>query len=267
MRADLHPVTLRARALGFGYRASAPLLQGVDLDVPAGQLVVLLGRNGSGKTTLLRCLLGFLNPAAGAVELEDRPLASYRPRERARRLAYVPQNPGSAFDFTAEDIVLSGRLAHQGSLGLAGRTDLDIVHLAMEMTGVADLRKRTLAELSGGEAQCVMIARALAQQPAALLLDEPTSHLDLANQLRIFAMLRRIARDWPMAVLCVAHDINLAARYADRLALLADGRILAAGAPAEVVRADLLEQAYGVRVDLVPHGTASPLVWPRDLCG
>jgi iron complex transport system ATP-binding protein len=249
---------ISARGLAFGYRSAEPVLRGIDLDANAGELVCLLGPNGGGKTTLLRCLLGLAVPSSGTVTLDGRPLAGLKPRERARRLAYVPQSPASAFAFTAREIVLMGRLSHLGVLGLAGAKDLEIVRAAMEMTGTEALAGRTLDELSGGEAQRVMIARALAQQPTILLLDEPTSHLDLRHQMSVTAMLRRVARDWPMAVLCVSHDLNVAARFADRLVLIAGGRVAADGPPDSVLRADLLREVYGIEVDLVPRPDPGP---------
>lgn len=257
-------VMLAARGLGFGYRPGVRVLDGVDLEARTGSLTCVLGPNGGGKTTLLRCLLGLLKPQAGTVELDGRALDALRPRERARRMAYVPQTPVSAFAFSARDIVLMGRLAHLGVLGLAGQQDLEIVRAALRMTGVEALAGRTLDELSGGEAQCVMIARALAQQPSVLLLDEPTSHLDLRNQSAIFDMLRRVAHEWPMAVVCVAHDLNLAARHADALAFIAGGRVRAAGAPADVLRQDLVESVYGVSVEFVPRPGGLPLVAAGD---
>lgn len=251
---------LAAHGLAFGYRPDRRVLDGVSLEARTGTLTCVLGPNGGGKTTLLKCLLGLLVPDAGTIDLDGHPLATLPLRERARRMAYVPQTPASAFAFSAQEIVLMGRLAHMGALGLAGRQDLEIVRAALQMTGVGSLAGRTLEELSGGEAQCVMIARALAQQPAVLLLDEPTSHLDLRNQLAIFAMLRRVAHEWPMAVICVAHDLNLAARHADRLVFVAGGRVTADGAPAEVLRPDLVESVYGVRVEFVPRPGGLPFV-------
>lgn len=244
---------IRARGLAFAYRPDDPVLRGVDLEARAGELVCILGPNGGGKTTLLRCLLGLVEPTDGEVRIDGQPLADLRPRERARFLAYVPQTPVSAFAFTAAEIVLMGRLAHTGALGLAGATDRDVVRAALEMTGTAGLAGRTLDELSGGEAQRVMIARALAQQPSILLLDEPTSHLDLRHQTAVTAMLQRVAHDWPMAVLCVSHDLNTAARFADRLVLVADGRIRGDGPPRDLLRPDLLREVYGVGVDLIPR--------------
>ena len=250
-------------SLRFAYPGCPPVLDGLDLTVAAGEFVCVLGHNGCGKTTLLKCLLGLLAPQGGAVKLDGKLLVEHSLRMRARLMAYVPQTPVSAFAFTARDLVLIGRLAHLGILGLPGRQDMAVAEEALRMTGTQALAERTLEELSGGEAQTVMIARALAQQPAAMLLDEPTSHLDLRNQTLIHRMLHRIAHEWPMAVLCVSHDINLAARFADRLVLLRAGRVLADGPPANVLTADNLRAAFEVDVELIPTGDGIPLVRVR----
>ena len=258
------PHILEASGLQFAYRPSAPVLRGVDLSARAGSLLCVLGPNGSGKTTLLRCLLGELTPGGGRIELDGRPVEAYSPRRRARLLAYVPQFPVAAFAFTVQEIILTGRLSHTGLLGLAGRKDLDIAREAMKMTHTLEFAGRTLDELSGGEAQCVMIARAIAQQPSVLLLDEPTSHLDVANQLLIYRMMQRLAHDWGVAVVCVSHDVNLASRFTDELLLMRAGRVIASGAPSEVVRSEILSKAYGVEVDLIAApGQDTPIVRAR----
>ncbi len=251
---------LEAREVGFGYRPGEPVLHGVDFRAATGKLTCLLGPNGSGKTTLLRCLLGRLSPLSGQVLLDGRAVGGYSPRQLARLTAYVPQFPTSAFAFTAREIVLTGRYAYTGALGLAGRHDREVARQAMMMTETGALADRTLEELSGGEAQRVMIARALAQQPRVLLLDEPTSHLDIKNQLVIYGMMVRLAHDWPMAVVCVSHDVNLAGRFADELALMRGGEMVAAGTPTEVIRADVLGRTYDVDVELVETGGGVPLV-------
>jgi ABC-type cobalamin/Fe3+-siderophores transport system ATPase subunit len=251
---------LEARDVVFAYRPALPVLRGVSLAAEAGKLLCVLGPNGSGKTTLLRCLLGLLRPDGGQIVLDGKALARHSRRQLARLVAYVPQTPRSAFAFTVRELVLMGRLAHTGLLGLAGKADLDVARQAMLMTGTEALTARTLEELSGGEAQCAMIARALAQQPAVMLLDEPTSHLDLRNQLVIHRMMQRLAHEWGMAVVCISHDVNLAARFADELVLMRAGLVVAAGAAAAVVRADLLEQTYDVKVELIPAAGSIPVV-------
>ncbi len=164
---------LEARQVSFAYGDGPVVLRGVTVRAATGRLTCLLGPNGSGKTTLLRCLLGRLRPGEGEVRLDGREVGEYSHRQLARLMAYVPQFPSSAFAFTAREIVLTGRYAYTGALGLAGRHDREVARQAMLMTETLPLADRTLEELSGGEAQRVMIARALAQQPKVLLLDEP----------------------------------------------------------------------------------------------
>lgn len=253
---------LRAEGLRFGYRPGKNVLDGVNFQAASGRLVCLLGPNGSGKTTLLRCLLGWLKPQAGTVYADDRPLNQYSSRELARLLAYVPQLPDVAFAFNVQELILMGRYAHVSLLGLTGEKDLAIVREAMKMTQTLDFADRMLGELSGGEAQRVMIARALAQQPSVMLLDEPTSHLDIHHQLKLYRMMQRLAHDWRMAVVCVSHDIHLAARFADELVLMRDGRILAHGPKDRVITSDLLQKAYDVNIHLLPHpALPTPLIW------
>ena len=175
-------------------------------------------------------------------------------------MAYVPQTPQSAFAFTVRQIVMLGRTPHTGTLGFESDMDCRVVEAAMEMTGIAAFAERTLEELTGGEAQCVMIARALAQQPQLLLLDEPTSHLDIKNQLMIHRMMVRLAHEWPMSVVCVSHDLNLAARFADELLLMSADEVVADGPAGEVVRAELLQKAYGVEIELIARPGQPPAI-------
>ena len=251
---------LQVRGLAFEYRPGEPVLSGVNLQVATGRLCCVLGPNGSGKTTLLRCMLGLLRPSAGSVLLDGRPVKKHSRRGLARLMAYVPQFPQSAFAFSVGEIVLLGRFSHTGLLGLAGEKDLAVARQAMTMTDTLGFAGRALAELSGGEAQRVMIARALAQQPQVMLLDEPTSHLDIKNQLAIYRMMVRLAHDWPMTVVCVSHDVNLAGRFADELVLMREGQVLAAGPPAEVIREEVLGRAYDVEVELIAGGGGSVVV-------
>lgn len=255
---------LSAGDVEFGYQPDRPVLRKVGLTAEAGKLLCILGPNGSGKTTLLRCLLGQLKPSAGQIVLDGKSLNSYSTRGLAKLLAYVPQIPAATFAFSVRELVLMGRFAHVGAMGLAADSDLAVVAEAMRMTDTTQFADRMLAELSGGEAQRVMIARALAQQPQVCLMDEPTSHLDIKNQLTIYEMMTRLAHGWEMAVVCVSHDVNLAARFADELVLIRDGQVLAAGPPSEVIRAEVLQQAYDVQIDLidVPDGP-TPLVRAR----
>lgn len=255
------PHAFEAVDVRFAYRPGQEVLRGVSFRASAGKLLCILGPNGSGKTTLLKCMLRQLDIDGGKLMLDGKEIRKHSPRELAQLLAYVPQTPLSAFAFNVQELVLMGRFAHSGALGLAGEQDLAVARLAMQMTGTLPFASRTLEELSGGEAQCVMIARALAQQPSVMLLDEPTSHLDLKNQLMIHQMMQRLAHEWGMAVVCVSHEINQAAHFADELLLMRQGRVLAQGQPRDVIRRDTLQQLYDVQIDLIqPPGDDVPLV-------
>lgn len=240
---------IAVRGLSFAFPGSEPILRNVEFSILGGEFVALLGPNGAGKSTLLRCLLGLLAPAAGAIDIGGQPLAGMTAVERARRLAYVPQTPAAGFAFTAGEVVMLGRHARLGWLGLPTAADVEVARAAMEMTGTARLAGRLFSALSGGEAQRVAIARALAQQPAVLLLDEPTSHLDLRHQVEVCEMLRRVAHDWPMAVLCVLHDLRQALRFSDRAMVLHDGVVAADGPPADVLSPAMARRVYGVEIE------------------
>ncbi|MCK5114083.1 MAG: ABC transporter ATP-binding protein [Phycisphaerae bacterium] len=250
---------LSVNDLTFGYRPEVSVLRGVNLSADVGKLMCILGPNGSGKTTLLRCMLGRLHPTKGSVLLEQKPVHKFSARALANLMAYVPQQPASAFSIPVREIVLTARLPHLGVLGLAGQKDLEIAAAAMQMTDTLDFATRTIGELSGGEAQRVMIARAIAQQPSICLLDEPTSHLDIRNQMLIYGMMQRLGHDWNMGVICVSHDINLASRFADTLVLMRNGSVIAAGAPSEVITEDILRETYNVDIELIPVEGSSPI--------
>jgi iron complex transport system ATP-binding protein len=251
---------LQVRGLRFAYGDGPQVLGGVDLTAAQGELLCILGPNGSGKSTFLKCVLGLLDPTAGKIELAGKSRRRYRAIQLARIISYVPQTARAAFSFTVEQVVMMGRTPHMGHLGLAGELDKRVVAAAMEMTGVTALAARPLESLSGGEQQTVMITRALAQQPRLMLLDEPTSHLDVRHQLDIYALMAKLAHDWGMAVMCVSHDVNMAGRFADRLALLSGGCLAAYGSPHQVIQADVLSGVYGVGVRLVDVGLPVPMV-------
>jgi iron complex transport system ATP-binding protein len=245
------PPLLAACQLQAAYDGAA-VLRGLNLELAAGEMVGLLGPNGSGKSTLLRVLAGLKQPLAGEVRLAGQPLRSYSPRRRAQLLALVPQFATIPFAFGVVDVVAMGRHPHLGLTQPLGPVDWQAVNDALQRTGCDHLRERLVTELSGGELQRVLIARALAQQPRALLLDEPTAHLDINHQLEIARLLRRLHRDEGLTVLWVSHDLNLAGEFCDRLLMLTEGVIGADGPPAEVLTADCLQAAYGVSVTLVP---------------
>lgn len=245
------PVALQVDQLSFAYRPGQPVLHEVNLRVDAGQFTAVLGPNGSGKSTLLKCLLGRLATRHGQIHINGQPLAAYRSAELAQQIAYVPQSVSHSLAFTVREVVLTGRFAHGQFLGLANPNDTAVAQDVMRQCGVDHLADRLVDELSGGEAQCVMIARALAQQPRLLLLDEPTSHLDLHNQASIYRLMQSLAREQHMAVLCVSHDVNLAARFADQLLMMNQGRRIALGPPADAMTQENLEATYETDVQLL----------------
>ncbi len=249
-----------AATLGYGRRA---ILRDLTFELREGEFVGVLGPNGCGKTTLVRGLARVLTPLAGAVTLEGRPLGLFDRRELARTLAVIPQEGAPLFPFTVLETVLMGRAPWMRPFAFEGEEDIRIAREALEAVGAADLAARDLAELSGGERQRVVVARALAQSTRVLVADEPTAHLDLRRAVEVFALLRALRSDRGLAVLVVTHDVNLAALFCDRLVLLADGSIAAGGTPADVLRPDLLQRAFGtpVHVERRPDGT--PFVVPE----
>ena len=255
----------RLRLAGVTLRLGArPVLAGVDLAVAPGEVVGLLGRNGAGKTSLLRVAGGLVAPDAGAVELEGRPLGAWSRRERARAVAFVPQETHFPFPYTVAEVVLMGRAPHLGFLGFEGRADRDAAAAAMTQLGIEPLAERSVLSLSGGERQLAVVARAFAQAPRLLLLDEPTAFLDLRHRLEVLARVRAFAAAGG-AALVVSHDLAVAARACDRLALLAGGRILAAGPPAAVLTPANLREAFAIEAEVFTTPDGHPVVVPRAL--
>lgn len=242
--------------VAFGYPGREKVLSGVSLAAREGEVLGLLGPNGSGKTTLLRLMCGSLSPQSGQVLLDGRPVSALRPRALARTLALAPQSAPRPEGFTALDVALMGRYAHIPRFGRESAADVEAAKRAMRRTGVEALAERGVEALSGGEWQRVLIARALAQEAAFLLLDEPVSNLDIRYQLEILRLLRALSREG-RAVVLVMHDINLAARFCDRLAVLCGGTLRAEGAPGDVLTPALLRDVYGV------SGTVSHVPYPH----
>lgn len=225
---------LQAHGLGFAY-GSRQVLEAVDLELRAGEVVGLLGPNGSGKSTLLKVLSGVLPGYSGSASLDGHELRALPRREIARTLAVVPQETSFGFPWSALEVVLMGRHPHLGRLAFESAHDLEIARLALARCGAAAFENRGVLELSSGERQRVVLARALAQEPRVLLLDEPTSFLDVRHQVEIYELVRKLAAEHGMAVLTVLHELNLAAEYCDRIYLLHRGRIEAAGETEEVL--------------------------------
>jgi iron complex transport system ATP-binding protein len=253
---------LAAEGLHFAYEGDVRAVQGVDLALQDGELLVVVGPNGSGKSTLLRLFAGLLAPQRGQVRLDGGPLDALPPRERARRLAVVPQALATLPETTVQAFVLAGRYAHIARWRGATASDHDAVRAALAAADVSELSARPMTDLSGGQRQRVLVARALAQQAPRLLVDEPTAALDLHHQLRVFELLARLAREG-RAVLVVTHDANLASQFATRVALLHEGRLAALGSPAQVLRREVLEPVYGPHLHFgtLPDGAPFVLPW------
>jgi iron complex transport system ATP-binding protein len=245
-------IALRGEGLALAYDGAA-VLDGVDVVVAPGELLGLIGPNGAGKTSLVRLLAGGAAPDRGRVLLDGRALHEWSRRDRARTVALVPQDPRVEFPFTVLEIVLMGRAPHLTGLGFAGPDDLRRARDALARLGLEGLEARRLDALSGGERQRVFLARALAQDPAVLLLDEPTTHLDLRHQTEILDVVREGVRARGLAALAVLHDLNLAAVACDRLILLAQGKVAATGTPSEVLTRDAIERAFATRVHVGRH--------------
>lgn len=230
-----------------------PVLDGAEFKIDKGDLVALLGANGAGKSTLLRCISRILQPTGGKIILDGRDLDKLNSRETARLMAVVPQETTADFDFTVEDIVMMGRFPYLRRFQKESRKDYDIVTRAMEMTGVLHLAERSIATLSGGEKQRVIMARAISQQPEVLLLDEPTANLDIGYQSMLLELAARLNREQGVTVIAAIHDINLAVHHFSRFIMLSDGRVLAAGRPEEVITPDNIHKSYGVPASTYRH--------------
>ena len=246
--APLHTMLdVRDLAFGFGTRAVG---SGVTFSLARGETLAVLGGNGAGKTTLFRTLLGLLTPQAGAISLDGAALSEMPPRERARRLAYVPQQHVPAFGFSVLEAVLMGRASLVGTFARPGRVDYVAARDALATLRIDALARRRVTEISGGERQLVMIARALAQQAPLLVLDEPTASLDFGNRVRVLGEIDRL-RGNGMTILFSTHEPDQALAHADRALLLADGRTLALDVADRALTAANIEQLYGTPVRLV----------------
>ena len=255
------PPALRFEGVGVAL-AGTPVLRDVSFEVAPGEIVGLAGRNGAGKTTLFRVASRVLRPDRGEVCVAGLPIARMAPRELARQLAVVPQDVTVAFPFRAGEVVLMGRSPHVGGLGFESREDVALACRALEDVGAAHLADRSMLELSGGERQLVLVARALAQDPQVLLLDEPTAHLDLRHRTAVLERVRHFVASGRSA-LVVSHDLTLSARSVDRMVLLEGGRVHASGTPSEVLTVENLRAVFGIDAEVIRAPDGAPLVVPR----
>jgi len=262
------PAAFELLGAGVRYRDGEPeALRDVDLRVDAGGLTAVLGPNGAGKTTLVRLLTGVLEPTRGEARFLDRPLAKWPRRELARRLAVVTQEPPPAVPLTVREYVALGRTPYMSPWSAPGPAERALVARTLERTGLGPLERRPVSDLSGGERQRAKLARALAQEPEVLVLDEPTAHLDLGHALWVFDAMRELVMQQGITVLCITHDMNLASRRAERLVLIGRGRVLADGAPRDVLVPPVLEAAYGGSVEVHDLGASGLAVLPTSFAG
>jgi len=239
---------LKIKNVSFHYE-SIKALESVTFEVESGEVLGVIGPNGSGKTTLLKCINMILRPESGTVFIDGQDASKLSRRDIARKVGLVPQSSPVLFPFTVLDVVLMGRIPHLDEfMGKETQRDLEIVEKVMALTDTQHLANRLIDELSGGELQKVIIARALAQEPSIMLLDEPTLHLDINHQLEIMELVRKLAKNRGLTAIVVSHDLNLAARFCDRLLLLNSGKIFAIGPPREVLTPEKIGEVYHINV-------------------
>jgi iron complex transport system ATP-binding protein len=261
----VYEMMLQVEDLHVAY-GERPALKGITCEVPAGSILGVIGPNGAGKTTFIRALSGVLPHTQGEVRADGVRLADLSPNERARRVAVVPQARNLPPAFTGWELVLLGRTPHLNWLGHVSAKDEQAVHQALERAKALDLADRRVGELSGGEQQRLLLARALAQEAPILLLDEPTTHLDLRYQISLLDQVRGLANQEGLAVVVALHDLNLVARYADRVALLVQGELRALGTPVEILQPDLLGPAFQVPLQLIQNpASGRPVILPAIL--
>lgn len=255
-----HSLQVEGLALGYGDRV---VIESLDLVVPPGRITAIVGANACGKSTLLRSMSRLLAPRSGRVVLDGKEVHRMPAKELARTLGLLPQSPIAPEGITVADLVGRGRHPHQGMFSRWNREDDAAVASALEATHTAELAERSVDELSGGQRQRVWIAMALAQQTDLLLLDEPTTFLDVSHQVEVLDLLTDLNRARGTTIVMVLHDLNLAARYADRLVALADGRLHAAGEPAEVLTEESVRAVFGLESRVIPDPTSGrPLMLP-----
>ena len=249
--------------ISFSYPGRA-ILEDISFRVNCSEAIAILGRNGTGKTTLLHLVLGWLHPENGVIRLDDAPLNSYSRRELGKTLSLVPQAELVSFDYTVLEYVLLGRAPHLASTQAPGSRDIAVAEEAIRRVGIGELRNRSAARLSGGELQLVLLARSLAQEPRLLLLDEPSSHLDISNKARLLTILRQLKREG-VSLLFSTHDPDFAAALADRVILVHDRNVIAVGTPEETLTQENLSYLYGVPVTVRRVDDSICLRWHDQL--
>ncbi len=256
---------LKTKSISVAY-GSKNVLQDVSLDVAPGEILALIGPNGAGKTTMVRAVSGTVSLTSGQAYVNGRDLSKLSTAQRARVLAVVPQARQLGGAYTVEQAVMMGRTAYMSWLGRESEVDQAAVKLALQQANLEDFAQRSIAQLSGGEQQRVLLARALAQSTPVLLLDEPTNHLDLQHQTNLLSLVKKLTQDKQLAVMMAMHDLNLVSFFADKVALLVNGRLICSGSPQEVIQADYISEAYQTPVEIVRHPvTGAPIIFPQGV--
>jgi len=251
-------VKLKIKAVTFSY-ASSPVLENICLELAPSQLLGIVGPNGSGKSTLIKCIDRILKPQKGSILLDEREITKMSRMEIARRMGYVPQSSSSLFSATVFDAVLMGRRPHLSWRSSEG--DMEKVLEALELLGIKDLALREVNELSGGEQRKVLLARALAQEADVLLLDEPTSNLDIRHQLEVMNLISSMVKEMNISAVMAIHDLNLASRYSDKIIFMKDGMVYAAGEPSSVLIPENIRVVYGVDA-IINQDSGKPYIIP-----
>ena len=247
-------LSLKIKDVAFSY-FNGPVLDGINLNLDAGEMIGLLGPNGSGKSTLIKIACGLLRPGQGKVVLDRIEINNWKRKNIARLIAVVPQQLNIPFGFTVEEVDNLGRIPFLNPFADEKEADIQMVRNAMDLVGVAPLRERRFNELSGGEKQKTILAMALAQEPRILLLDEPTAHLDINHQIQIFELAQRLNEEKHITVMAALHDLNMAALYFKRLVLLKKGKILIDGTPDQVITEGRIKEVFGADVVVNTHPT------------
>lgn len=256
-------LTITSLRVAYGPKV---VLDNVSLKISPGEILALIGPNGAGKTTIVRAVSGTIPIASGRVQVNRQDLSKLTIAQRARILSVVPQARQLGGAYTVEQTVMMGRTAYMSWLGHESESDRAAVRQALQQTRLKEFAHRPIAQLSGGEQQRVLLARALAQSTPVLLLDEPTNHLDLQHQAGLLSLVRKLAGEKQLAVMMAMHDLNLVSFFADKVALLVDGELQQFGTPQEVIRAEYISAAYRTPVEIVSHPvTGAPIIFPRDV--
>lgn len=258
---------LFTKQLDIGY-GDLPIVRDLNVQIPSGQITALVGANGSGKSTILKTMARIMKPSKGSVFLDGKSIHQQSTKEVARQLAILPQNPTAPEGLTVSELVTYGRFPHQKGFGSLSKEDKEMVHWAIQMTGMEEFHDRPIDQLSGGQRQRAWIAMALAQGTDIVFLDEPTTFLDMAHQLEVLMLLNKLNREEKRTIVMVVHDLNHASRYAQHMVAIKKGKVVRSGTPAEVMTPDVLRDVFGIEADIIMDPrNGVPLCLPYELAG